>query len=246
MTATDLITALKLTTQVLRHIEGAAVDINVNRRSIHQSARNAIADAEAVLAQATPLEPTAGWVAIPVNADQAAGMVLVAEAWLQQHAPERLRVTAAPTQAVTDIVALLGRVDALRAVAIGSVQHVYRGDCTEPDRPDAFDPECPACVAIRGAAPAQAESQVPVARPSPTAGMNIAQRILHVGGRNNEAGYVEFGSIQAVEALIRQVLRDMPAAPAQVTQAEHAAAIRQIQEAFEADDVAAGQEGGAV
>ena len=48
------------------------------------------------------------------------------------------------------------------------------------------------------------------ARPaSPTAGMNIAQRILHVGGRNNAAGYVEFGSIQAVEALVRQVLRDM-------------------------------------
>lgn len=38
--------------------------------------------------------------------------------------------------------------------------------------------------------------------------MNIAQRILHVGGRNNAAGYVEFGSIQAVEALVRQMLRD--------------------------------------
>lgn len=48
--------------------------------------------------------------------------------------------------------------------------------------------------------------------PSPTAGMNIAQRILHVGGRNNAAGYVEFGSIQAVEALVRQVLRDLPTA----------------------------------
>lgn len=45
---------------------------------------------------------------------------------------------------------------------------------------------------------------------SPTTGMNIAQRILHVGGRNNAAGYVEFGSIQAVEALVRQVLRDLP------------------------------------
>lgn len=48
-------------------------------------------------------------------------------------------------------------------------------------------------------------------KPSPTAGMNIAQRILHVGGRNNAAGYVEFGSTQAVEALVRQVLRDLPA-----------------------------------
>jgi hypothetical protein len=47
--------------------------------------------------------------------------------------------------------------------------------------------------------------------PSPTSGMNIAQRILHVGGRNNAAGYVEFGSTQAVQALVRQVLRDLPA-----------------------------------
>lgn len=46
---------------------------------------------------------------------------------------------------------------------------------------------------------------------SPTAGMNIAQRILHVGGRDNAAGYVEFGSIQAVEALVRQFIRDLPA-----------------------------------
>lgn len=48
-------------------------------------------------------------------------------------------------------------------------------------------------------------------KPSPTAGMSIAQRILHVGGRNNAAGYVEFGSTQAVEALIRHVLRDAKA-----------------------------------
>lgn len=50
----------------------------------------------------------------------------------------------------------------------------------------------------------------PVAKlePSPTTGMNVAQRILHVGGRNNAAGYVEFGSIQAVEALIQHALRD--------------------------------------
>lgn len=62
-------------------------------------------------------------------------------------------------------------------------------------------------VLAAAAPPAQQDAQ---AVPSPTAGMNIAQRILHVGGRNNAAGYVEFGSIQAVEALVRQVLRDMP------------------------------------
>ncbi len=57
--------------------------------------------------------------------------------------------------------------------------------------------------------PVQAEA--PTASPSPTAGMTIEQRILHVGGRNNAAGYVEFGSTQAVQALVRQVLRDLPA-----------------------------------
>lgn len=46
--------------------------------------------------------------------------------------------------------------------------------------------------------------------PSPTAGMSIEQRILHVGGRNNQAGYVEFGSAQAVQAMISQILRDLP------------------------------------
>lgn len=56
--------------------------------------------------------------------------------------------------------------------------------------------------------------QPQAAQPSPTSGMTLAQRILHVGGRNNAAGYVEFGSTQAVEALVRQVLRDLPAAPA--------------------------------
>jgi len=45
---------------------------------------------------------------------------------------------------------------------------------------------------------------------SPTADMSIEQRILHVGGRTNAAGYVEFGSVQAVQALVRQVLRDLP------------------------------------
>jgi hypothetical protein len=43
-----------------------------------------------------------------------------------------------------------------------------------------------------------------------TSGMNIAQRILHVGGRNNAAGYIEFGSIHAVDALVQHVLRDLP------------------------------------
>ena len=68
------------------------------------------------------------------------------------------------------------------------------------------------------------EAQEPAAptvaprEPSPTTGMSIEQRILHVGGRNNSAGYVEFGSVQAVTALVRQALRDIKlncASPAQ-------------------------------
>ncbi len=50
-----------------------------------------------------------------------------------------------------------------------------------------------------------------VQAPSPTAGMDLGQRIKHVGGRTNAAGYVEFGSVQALEALVNQVLRDLPA-----------------------------------
>lgn len=46
--------------------------------------------------------------------------------------------------------------------------------------------------------------------------MNIVKRIQHVGGRNNAAGFVEFGSIQAVQALVRQVLRDLPMRQAKV------------------------------
>ncbi|AZV94459.1 hypothetical protein NJI34_20985 [Pseudomonas sp. S 311-6] len=44
---------------------------------------------------------------------------------------------------------------------------------------------------------------------SPTRGMNLGQRIAHVGGRENAQGYIEFGSPMAVDALIQQILRDM-------------------------------------
>ncbi|WP_315125201.1 hypothetical protein [Comamonas antarctica] len=47
--------------------------------------------------------------------------------------------------------------------------------------------------------------------PSPTAGMSLGQRIMHVGGRENAAGYIEFGSVAAVRALVAQVLRDLQA-----------------------------------
>src|SRR3546814_3746888 len=43
---------------------------------------------------------------------------------------------------------------------------------------------------------------------SPTKGMNLGERIAHVGGRTNAQGYTEFGSPMAVNALIQHVLRD--------------------------------------
>ena len=42
-----------------------------------------------------------------------------------------------------------------------------------------------------------------------TEGMTLGERIEHVGGRVNNSGYIEFGSTMAVDALIKQVLRDM-------------------------------------
>ncbi len=81
--------------------------------------------------------------------------------------------------------------------------------------------------ATNAAIPAQpiaTTSAVEYPNPSPTAGMTIAQRILHVGGRNPPGStYVEFGSIQAVEALVRQVLRDQPARDAGQTAPVNAA-----------------------
>ena len=53
-------------------------------------------------------------------------------------------------------------------------------------------------------------ASVPTADTSPTSGMTLGERISHVGGRPNEAGCIEFGSVMAVNALIHQVLRDIP------------------------------------
>lgn len=66
--------------------------------------------------------------------------------------------------------------------------------------------------------------------PSPTAGMNLGQRILHVGGRENAAGYIEFGSVAAVRALVGQVLRDLhPAQPQQIAEPEGLAEVSKEQ-----------------
>ena len=48
------------------------------------------------------------------------------------------------------------------------------------------------------------------AEPSATYGMHFGDRVLHIGGRENAAGYIEFGSVEAVRVLVGQVLRDLP------------------------------------
>ncbi len=93
----------------------------------------------------------------------------------------------------------------------------HRWSCGECDAPPAAAPQ-PATdvdpgdlVGKFGPLPETGWDEVPAREmASPTSGMSIEQRILHVGGRNNAAGYVEFGSVQAVQALVRQVLRDLP------------------------------------
>ncbi|WP_261532561.1 hypothetical protein [Burkholderia multivorans] len=48
--------------------------------------------------------------------------------------------------------------------------------------------------------------------PTPTAGMTLGERIVHVGGRVTDGGIVEFGSAMALDALVQHVLRDARAA----------------------------------
>lgn len=88
-----------------------------------------------------------------------------------------------------------------------NAHHRYFGTVTEV-MDDDYDKHG-VTLLVQDAKPNFVIKEAPKQEPSPTAGMNIAQRILHVGGRNNAAGYVEFGSTQAVEALVRQVIRDL-------------------------------------
>lgn len=62
---------------------------------------------------------------------------------------------------------------------------------------------CPDCTP-----PASAQDDAKDER-SDTYGMNLGERIAHVGGRTNAQGYTEFGSPMAVNALIQHVLRDI-------------------------------------
>lgn len=87
-------------------------------------------------------------------------------------------------------------------------------------------PVVDASIAAAPEAPAQVAEPVRDERgPSPTSGMTLWQRILHVGGRTNAAGYVEFGSVQAVDALMRHVLRDLPDAAPEAPASQSAAEV---------------------
>lgn len=63
---------------------------------------------------------------------------------------------------------------------------------------------------LRAQLAAAQQGVLPEGERSATYGMNIAQRILHVGGRENAQTYIEFGSVEAVRVLVGQVLRDLP------------------------------------
>ena len=71
---------------------------------------------------------------------------------------------------------------------------------------------------------------LPITAPSPTAGMTLWERIQHVGGRQNAATYIEFGSVMAVQSLINHVLRDLPMSAQEVglTDADIDAATRHL------------------
>ena len=66
-------------------------------------------------------------------------------------------------------------------------------------------------IAQAKAAPEPSWHHVRMGEPSRTQGMNLGERIAHVGGRENKDGYQEFGSVRAVANLINHVLRDLPA-----------------------------------
>jgi hypothetical protein len=65
-----------------------------------------------------------------------------------------------------------------------------------------------AMLAAAPTPPASAQDDAKDER-SDTYGMNLGERIAHVGGRTNAQGYTEFGSPMAVNALIQHVLRDI-------------------------------------
>jgi hypothetical protein len=76
---------------------------------------------------------------------------------------------------------------------------------------------------------------------SATTGMNLGERIKHVGGRENAQGYIEFGSVMAVKALIDHVLRDLHTTPQPVVPEAEALA-RMFHETYESLAEVAGYE----
>ena len=90
---------------------------------------------------------------------------------------------------------------------IAVVSGYHGGHCT-------VTPTDPAAV-LRQGMPLYAGGYAGSGEAYATAGMNLGERIAYVGGRENEQGYVEFGSPMAVKALIDHVLRDIASPPAQ-------------------------------
>lgn len=80
-------------------------------------------------------------------------------------------------------------------------------NCTGPQERAPYTHWMP-LPAAPGSPPASAQDDAKDER-SDTYGMNLGERIAHVGGRTNAQGYTEFGSPMAVNALIQHVLRDI-------------------------------------
>jgi hypothetical protein len=72
---------------------------------------------------------------------------------------------------------------------------------------------------------------------SATTGMNLGERIKHVGGRENAQGYIEFGSVMAVKALIDHVLRDLHTTPQPVVPEGSDAFLADVQAAIKTGDL---------
>lgn len=192
-------------TEIIRTLRDALIyEIGSSREIWTPSARAAIAAADDRLSAPSGVEPVAWIGAAHLACVRAAAAdlnglekELMARAALIE--PDDVPLYAAPQPAPVARLSRRSMIEAFEAR--------YHADWNDP----ALQQDVERWAAAWTDATLAATPKDAPAESSPTAGMSMAQRILHVGGRENAAGYVEFGSVQAVEALVRQVLRDLPA-----------------------------------
>lgn len=139
------------------------------------------------------------------------------DCWAAWKARAALAATPAATESREELAhRLIGEVKTADSIATAICQRVAElGDLSSPeDWPEAMLVTGDELHLIAREAVIEAQetsaAAAPVAGKSDTHGMNLGQRILHVGGRENAQTYIEFGSIGAVGLLVSQVLRDLP------------------------------------